>query len=212
MLTLKESWKDYFSLRKINVVIRVLTISDVLIIGSFGLINPIFAIFITQTIQNGSVEVAGVASGVYLLTKSIFQIPFALFFDKIKGERDDFWAMFFGSMLYSLIPIAYLFISTPGQLYLVQFVYGIFSALIVPSWFAIFTRHIDKNYEGVEWGVYQTLTSFAGGGTALLGGVLASELGFAPLFISISFLSLVGSLFLLFIYKNMKKGRIFFRI
>ncbi|MFC1625314.1 MFS transporter [Patescibacteria group bacterium] len=204
----KKSWKSYFNLRKINIVIRILTVSDVIIISSFGLISPIFAIFVTNTVKGGSVAVAGLAAGIYLITRSIFQIPLGILIDKIKGEKDDFWAMLIGSILFSIIPLFYLIISTPLHLYVVQFFYGIATAMVIPSWYAIFTRHIDKNYEGVEWGAYQTFVDLGAAGTAFLGGFLAQKFGFPPLFILVSFVSLIGSLFLLGVRKNMKTGRV----
>jgi hypothetical protein len=51
----------------------------------------------------------------------------------------------------------YLIVDTPLELYFVQFLSGIFTALTFPTYMAIFTRHIDKEKEGTEWGVYFTL-------------------------------------------------------
>lgn len=209
----KNSYKEkedrpYFIFGGINPVIRFLTISDFLIISSFGLILPIFAIFVTKHIEGGNTEVAGIASAIYLITKSIGQIPIARFIDKIKGEKDDFWVLFTGSILFSLIPLAYVFISTPFQLYTVQFFYGFMVAMAYPTWRAIFTRHIDRNKEGIEWGVYQTLIDFGAAVSALAGGFMAYRFGFTPLFLTVSIFSLIGSLFLLFISKEMRPGYI----
>lgn len=206
----KKGWRSYLNLRKINIVIRLLTLSDIVIISSFGLISPIFAIFVTDSIKNGSVEVVGLAAAIYLLSKSLFQIPFAAIIDKIKGEKDDFWAMFLGSILFSILPLLYLIISTPLQLYLVQFLYGITTALAVPPWYAIFTRHIDKNREGIEWGVYQTLVDLGAAGTAAIGGFLAYRFGFEALFVTVSIVSLIGTFFLLGVRKNLKTGKVLF--
>lgn len=205
-----KNFGSYFRARKLNKVIRILTLVDVIVIGSFGLISPIFAIFIINSIKGGTVETAGIAMGVFLITKSLFQIPFGALIDKIKGEKDDFWALFAGYTIFSLVPLLYLTISTPTGLYIVEFIYGMAGALVVPAWCAIFTRHIDKNYEGIEWGVYQTLTDLSGGGTALLGGFLAYRFGFQSLFVLICICSLVGSFFLLWIKNKMRTGKLLF--
>src|SRR3989338_9535418 len=135
--------KHYF-LGDINPVIRFLVISDTVILGASGLLGPIFALFIEEFIQGGNEAVAGLAASIYLFSRSILQIPIAHFLDKIRGERDDFWLMFIFSILTALIPLLYLTISTPLQLYLVQFVLGFFTAFTYPAYMAIFTRHIDK--------------------------------------------------------------------
>ncbi|MCK5027723.1 MAG: hypothetical protein KAS07_04860, partial [Candidatus Pacebacteria bacterium] len=83
----------YFALRQINPVIKFLTVADILIIGGFGLISPIFAIFVLGSIKGGNIEVAGTAVALYLLAKSVVQIPTASIVDRIKGEIDDFWLL-----------------------------------------------------------------------------------------------------------------------
>ena len=120
----KPSNRGYFTLKMINPVIRFLTISDVLILSGFGLITPIFAVFILNSIKGGNLEVVGIASAVYLLTRSLVQIPAAGMIDKIKGEKDDFLAMIIGSLAFSLVPLLYLLISTPMQLYFCSFFMG----------------------------------------------------------------------------------------
>lgn len=207
--------KGYFLTGKINPVVKFLTVSDIIILTSFGLITPIFAIFITDNIKGGTVEVAGLASAIYLFTKSLGQIPVARYIDNIKGERDDFWIMFAGSLGIVLVPVLYLFIKTPLSLFAVQFFYGASAAMVFPSWMAIFTRHIDREHEGVEWGVYRTMIDFGCAVAASLGGLLVYRFGFQPLFIVISIVSFIGALFLLFVYQEMlpaskskkKKGR-----
>lgn len=182
--------------RDVNLVIRFLSIADVLVISGFGLIMPIFAIFVVG-LPGGSIEVAGIASAVYLFTKSIIQIPIAYLVDKIKGEKDDFWLMLIGYIGISIIPLFYIFLNSPTQLYVVQFFYGFFAAMSFPSWMALFTRHIDRDKEGLEWGVYMTLTDLGSAVSASVGGLLVYRFGFTPLFIVISITSFVGSLFLI---------------
>jgi len=196
--------------RKINSVIRFLTLSDIFLLGAFGLIAPVFAVFVIGNINMGTVEVVGIAEGIYLLTRSVGQIPFAALIDRIKGEKDDYWALFIGSLAFSAIPLFYLIISEPWHLYVLQFFYGLASAATYPSWYAIFTRHIDKNHEGVEWGVYQTLVDFSMAATASIGGFIAYRYGFSQLFILVSIVSVIGSLFIMAVYKNMKPGYILF--
>lgn len=97
------------------------------------------------------------------------------------------------------------------QLYFVQFLYGLTSALTLPGWYAIFTRHIDKRHEGMEWGVYTTFVDLGGAAAAGIGGFLASNFGFNNLFIIASVVSFIGALFLLGAYGNLKNKSIFDR-
>lgn len=200
---------NFVTLHIFNPVIRILIISDLIMVSSFGLISPILAVFITDSIEGGNVAVAGIASAIYLLSKSLFLIPIAIIIDNKKGEKDDFWTLFIGSIVFSLVPLAYIFITSPIQLYIIQFIHGLSAALISPGWNAIWVRHIDKGHEGLSSGVYNT---FVGVGTALtasIGGLIAKEYGFSPLFITVSISSFIGSIFLILIYKDMRNGNIF---
>ena len=136
--------RHYF-LSDINPVIRFLIISDTVLIGAAGLLGPVFAFFIEDFITGGNAAVAGIAAAVYLFTKSILQIPIAHFIDKIRGEKDDFWLMFIFTLLIAIVPLLYLVIETPLQLYIVQFLLGFFTAFTFPTYMAIFTRHVDKS-------------------------------------------------------------------
>lgn len=206
---MKESFwekdKERSFLFKTNPIVRALTISDIFVLSGLGLINPIFAVFLTDSIPGGSLQVAGIASMIYLLTKSLGQLPAAYIIDRIKGERDDFWAMLAGSFITSVVPIFYLFARAPMHVYFIQFFYGLGQAFSFPSWMAIFTRHIDTKKEGVQWGIYYTCTDLAGAGAAALGGVIASNIGFPPLFVLVSFFTFIGSCWLLWIYKKVNK-------
>ena len=187
---------SHYFLKDINPVIRLLVISDTVIIGAAGLLGPIFALFVEDFIQGGNATVAGLAAGIYLFTKSILQVPIAHFIDRVRGEKDDFWLMFICTVLIALIPLLYLVIHTPFQLYVVQFILGLFTAFTFPTYMAIFTRHIDKKKEGTEWGIYFTLTDLTSATLAAVGGYMATAQGFPALIIAVVIVSLIGSLIL----------------
>ena len=189
------NYRDYF-LRDINPTIRFLILSDTVLVGAAGLLGPIFALFVQGFIIGGNEAVAGLAAAIFLFTKSIFQIPVAHIIDKIRGEKDDFWFMFIFSLVIAVIPLAYLYINTPLQLYIVQFFLGLFTAFTFPTFMAIFTRHIDKKKEGTEWGVYFTLTDLSSALLAGIGGYMAAAEGFTTLIIAVVILSIIGALLL----------------
>ncbi|HNW09690.1 MAG TPA: MFS transporter [bacterium] len=201
-----QNWRNRF-LINVNPVIRWLTISDFVIIGSSGLLSPIFAVFITDYIPNSNVQVAGIAITIFLLTKSLAQIPLATIIDRIRGERDDFWILFWGSIVMSIIPIFYIFIQSIAQLYFIQAINGLVTAATFPAYMAIFHRHLDKGKEGTELGIYYTLTDVSSAATGAIGGSLAYYIGFKWVFIAVSAISLIGTLALLMIRNKMNSGR-----
>lgn len=198
--------KKYF-LREINPIIRFLILSDVLILGALGLLAPVFAFFIEGFIDGGNAAVAGISAAIFLATKSIAQIPLAHTIDRIRGEKDDFWFLVISSMVTALIPLCYLLINTPGELYFVQFIYGLSTAITTPSFMTIFTKNIDNGKEGVEWGIYYTLADLVGAGMAGLGGFLATTYGYNVLIIVVSMCMFSGSLLLFPIRPYIKNKR-----
>lgn len=189
-----------------NPVIRFLIFSDVIWQGAYGLLGPIFALFIVDFIQGGSEIVAGVAAAIYLVTKSLLQIPTASLIDRICGEKDDFWILFIGSIVGASMPLAYLFVDTPAELYLVQFLFGAVIAFTYPSYMAIFTRHIDKQREGTDWAIYFTLTDLSMAVAASVGGVLAVTIGYHKLILVVVAVSILGALFVYPLRRRMYKS------
>ncbi len=189
---------------KINNLIKILTFSDVLIVSGWGLTNPLFAVYVTQQIKGGNLELIGLATAVYWVVRSVLQLPFAKLIDSIKGEIDDFMLMATGSFLMSLVPFLYAFATTNVHILLLQALYGFSSAMVAPGWLAIFTRHIDKNIEAEEWSIYNSMIGLGAALTGALGGFLAETFGLRPLFIIVGTISIVGTSFLLFVYQDLR--------
>lgn len=183
----------------INKVIRVLIASDFFLQAGWGLIGPIFAIFLTRQIQGGSLAMVGFVAATYWLVKSIVQPFIAHFFDTQKGEKDDFVFLVGGMYVANLIPLGYIFSTQIWQIFLLEFIRGLAMACVVPTWAAIFTRHIDKDREAFSWSIESTGIGLASGFAAFIGGILATALGFKAVFVLVSLFGLLSSSTLLLI-------------
>jgi len=78
----------------------------------------------------------------------------------------------------------------------------------LPCWYAIFTRHIDRGNEGLEWSASDTSIALGQALAAAAGGLLAEKYGFSPIFLLMSVLSLIGASLLVFIYRDLKSQKI----
>lgn len=184
--------KDIF-LIGMNPVVKFLIISDVLIVGAAGMLAPLFALFVDDFIVGGSPMVVSIAMSAFLISRSLLQIPIATLIDRIKGEEDDFTFLFIFSVLSAVTPLLYLYISTPIELYIVQVILGLFTAFTFPAYMAIFTRHVDKNKEGTEWGIYYTMTDLGSAALAIIGGYVAEAYGFRQLIAIVVIISVIGA-------------------
>jgi DHA1 family quinolone resistance protein-like MFS transporter len=189
---------------KLNKVLNVLISTNFVMDSSYGLLAPVLAVFLTDQISGGNLIVVGIAEAIYLLTKSGLQVPFGIMIDKTEGQKIDFWFLFSGSLIMSVTLFFYLFSSLPWHIYLISAVYGIGEALAYPAWTGLFTRNIVKYRESFAWSFSTTVSELGAAGAALMGGIIAEYFGFAPLFMVVGGLSLVGTFLLFFFYKDLK--------
>lgn len=195
-------------------VIILLIISDILILSAFGLVTPIFAIFLKEGISGGSILAAGIASTIFLLVKSVCQLPFSLYIDT---KRSKLRFLLFGTLLISAVPFVYAFSPNVSWIFFAQGIYGLGAALAYPTWFSLFTMHLDRKHRGFEWSLWSTGVGLGAALTAFLGAIIARSLGFQVLFFIVGFCSLAGMFVLFFLSKRYLKkvrglrGKIFFR-
>jgi len=188
-----------------NKIIIVLIASDFLFNLGWGLMAPIFAIFLFQNVAleniSEAAKIAGFASLIFWIVKSLLQIPIGHYLDKNHGEIDDFWFMVTGTFMMAFVPIGYLFSTQPWHIYLLQVFYAIAAAINIPSWSAIFTRHIDKGKEAFQWGSRSTFLGLAAGTAGGVGGIAVAFFGFKLVFIFVSLFTLLSA-FLLLVVRN----------
>lgn len=189
----------------INRIIKYLILSDLVFYAGWGLINPVFAIFIVEKIQGGTPLVVGIAASIYWIVASLLRIPLGMFLDTRKGEHDDYAFTVWGLLIASIIPIGYIYITLPWQLYLLQAIYAIGMSMSLSGWAAIFTRNIDKGHEATEWGLNATAYSLGAGVAGIVGGYTVTQFGFEPVFIAVGILGMIGALLLLVIKKDVAK-------
>ncbi len=190
----------------INKIVFFLIKADFFFFSALGLVAPIFAVFLTENLRDGNIEVAGFAVAIYWITKSIFEIPIAKFLDKHRGEKDDLLFLVVGYFVVGLIHFGYTQATLSWHIYILEVLYAIAMAIATPGWSAIFTRHIDKGKEGFEWSVEHVAYSIGVGVTGALSGILVSKYGFNAVFIIAGIVAIIGSLIPLFVYKDVNIG------
>ncbi len=184
-----------------KIIIRLIT-ADFFLHSGWGLIAPIFAIFITEQIEGGSLEMVAFAVAAYWIVKSALQPFLANVLDLIKGEKDDFDFLVYGSYVNALVPLGYFFATSISHIFLLEIIRGITMACIVPAWYGIFTRHINKGWEAFSWSIQSTGLGFAAGIAAAFGGLVATFLGFQAVFILVCFLKMISATLLFFTRKS----------
>ncbi|PIZ52436.1 hypothetical protein COY27_00380 [Candidatus Woesearchaeota archaeon CG_4_10_14_0_2_um_filter_33_13] len=172
-----------------NKTIKLLMFSDIFFVTGFGLVDPILAIFIKENLAGGTIFAAGLASMMFLLTKSIIQLPFSRYVD----EHDDKvkW-LIMGAFLITSVPFIYVFAENIYWIYLAQIVYGLGSGLAYPTWLGLWSTNLDHKHESFEWSLYSTLTGLGTAATAAVGAAIAQFIGFKYTFIMAGIMGVAG--------------------
>jgi len=167
-----------------------------------GLIQPVFAIFMMENVAGSTLTAIGIAVTIQLASKSFFQMIVAKWTDEEPGNRRELYTLFVGSILMSLIPFGYIWAKTLSAVYILQFLYGLGGALNFPGWVVIFSRYSRNEKAGYEWSLYNTIVSLGTAATAAIGAYMADIFSFSYLFIGIGILSLIGTSFIIHVFKH----------
>lgn len=193
--------------RGVNRVVLQMVYSDFLLLSASGFLTPIVAVFLTTQIRGATLSTVGFATTTFWLVKSAVQIPVSLAADAKKGEGDDFRYMLLGSVIASSVPLLYYFFAREvWHIFALETLNGIGYALMVPTWLAIFTRHIDKHKENIEWTLHSNAIGLGFAATAAMGGVLAERFGFRVIFLLVSGVMFLGTVCLLSIKEDILDG------
>ncbi|MBN2015821.1 MFS transporter [Candidatus Dojkabacteria bacterium] len=188
-----------------NAIIKILIVSDFIVWSADNMLSIIFPLFVIQTIENGSLEVAGLASMIYLVVSAVFSLLMGIIMDRIRGNVDEFYFLTVGTFVRGLTLFCFVFVSNVWQLYLLQFFLGITRASMYPSWMILFTKYNDNSKAGLGWGAYDTITTVGMGLSAYLGSLIPEDKNFNYVFNVASGLTILGAFSLIFIRSNIGK-------
>lgn len=185
-----------------NRTIKLLMISDIFVLTGFGLIEPILAIFIKENLVGGTIFAAGLASTLFLITKSTIQLPFSKYVDS--HDHKVRW-LIVGIFLISIVPFIYIFAQNINYIYVAQIIQGIGAGLAYPTWLGLWSTHLDKKHESFEWSLYSTCTGIGTAITGVAGAAIAQFVGFNYTFALVGIMSLTGG-FILFGLERKKES------
>ena len=180
-----------------NRTLKLLMASDTFVYTGFGLVTPILAVYIKNSI-GGSLAAIGLMTTLFLISKTVFQLLFA----KVFGPKQRFFMVVVGTVLIVSVPFIYLLSSQMWQFYVAQILYGIGGGLAYPAWFSLFSSNLTKGRQGFEWSIYSGLVGCGAAISASIGSLLANKWGFNLVFFLAGVISVIGMLILLGLERN----------
>ncbi len=154
-----------------------------------GLFGPLFAIFAGRV--GGDIFNITWAWATYLLVTGFLSMFMGRLADKFGKER----LMILGYALNAIFTWSYLFVQTPGHLFIVQAGLGVALALADPTWDALYSKYEDKKHDGAAWGMSHGLEQMITGLSILVGGLIVAKYSFPALFIIMGVIQTVGAIY-----------------
>jgi len=175
----------------LNKALRILLSTNAVILFAVAMFGPIYAIYVERI--GGDLMDAGFAVALYALAGGITTIVSGRYSDKIKENELIVVA---GYLIMAGGFLAYVFIDSVLQLFIVQMVIGLGEAIYAPAFDALYSKHLDGKRSGSQWGAWESTNYFTAAIGAAVGGFVAAQFGFNRLFILMAALSLASAIYI----------------
>ncbi|MDD5146531.1 MAG: MFS transporter [Candidatus Pacebacteria bacterium] len=164
--------------QRLNRSLRVLIVSNTMMVFVLGMFAPFYAIFVQRL--GGSLAFAGFLWAVFCIVTGVLTLLFCRWGLRVK-EQELLVAL--GYLLRSLVFLSYAFMESIPQLIFTQVLWGIAAAIGTPAFDAIYASHTERDHSIVQWGQWEGVASIATGVAALMAGFLIESLGFQIVFL-----------------------------
>ena len=177
-----------------NRAIRTLLAANAIILMAGAMLAPIYALFVDSI--GGDLMDASLTGGIFSLAAGMTSFISGRYADHIK--RKDY-VIVLGACIMSFGFLLMTIVDSIFSLFIVQAIIGLGEAIYYPPYDALYSQHIDGHKAATTWGAWESMDYFITAIGAVIGGMLASQLGFNSLFISMSAVSLISGVYLYFL-------------
>jgi len=174
-----------------NRALRILLITDSLVLIAGAMLGPIYALFVESV--GGSLLDASLAGGLFALAAGITTLIAGKYADSIK--RDELIV----ACGYAIMGIGFLLYTAVNSilfLFFVQILIGFAEAFYSPAFDALYSKHITKKKAGREWGAWESMSYFSVAVGAAIGGVIVTFFGFNAIFVLMAILCFASAVYI----------------
>ncbi|MBI2596186.1 MFS transporter [Candidatus Daviesbacteria bacterium] len=175
----------------VNPFVKSFIISESFFWTSWSLFTPIFAIFATNKISGGNIEVAASTFSVYFVARIISELLTSKLSSKL-GIREKISLVILGISLVSISYVGFAFTTTVFPLYIFWIICGWGFGIATPPKLSLFSTHLDRHKETVEWGATDSINLALMALSTMAGGFIANQYGFKPLFLLASVINILA--------------------
>lgn len=177
--------------RLFNKAIRILLVTNGLILIAGAMLGPIYALFVEKI--GGDLLDASYAFGVFALAAGITTFVSGRYSDRMK-ENELIVVLGYGIMGMGFF--GYTLVNSIWSLLVIQIIIGLGEAIYVPAFDALYSKHLDSHKSGREWGVWEAINYFAIAFGAVAGGLLVTFFGFNTIFVTMGLLCFASAIYI----------------
>ncbi len=177
-----------------NHAIKILLVTNALILVSGAMLGPIYALFIQRI--GGDLLDASLAFGFFSFVAGLTTLWAGRFADKI---RDSELIVVFGYAVIGLGFFGYVFVDSLLGLLIVQAIIGFGEAVYSPAFDSLYSKHLMKLKGGSVWGAWESINYFTLALGAVSGGLLVTLFGFNTMFVVMSLMSFASAIYIYFL-------------
>jgi predicted MFS family arabinose efflux permease len=173
-----------------NRAIRVLLGTNWFVMVAGAMLGPIYALFVKNV--GGSLLDASYASAVFFLTGGIVTLISGRYSDKIKQSE---LILVLGCCIMGIGYFGYILVNSMLSLLIVQVITGFGEAIYYPVFDKIYSKHVNHNQSGTQWGTWEALYYFTAAFGAVTGGFLVATCGFSAMFMVMGLLCFASAVY-----------------
>jgi len=170
--------------------LRILILSNSLVLTSLAMLSPIWAIYVQKI--GGDILEVGAGAGVFALTTGLVVLIAGKVGDHTKRHRGivsiGYLAIATGFLLYTVV-------NSVPMLLVAQVIIGFGVAVYSPSFDAIYSKHLDPKNAAWAWGAEESQEYFSQAIGAFVGSLIVFKFGFIPLFLIMAGLSIFSAFY-----------------
>lgn len=180
-----------------NKALRILLITNAMILISAAMIAPIYALFVEKI--GGDLLDASFAGGAMALAAGCTVLVSGRISDRVKRPEIivslGYIAMGVGFLLYTVVDSIWFLLC-------IQVLIGFGEALYSPPFDALYSRHLTVKKAGREWGAWESMNYFSIAIGAVLGGFIVTQFGFIMLFMIMAGMCFLSGFYIYFLPRH----------
>ncbi len=174
-----------------NRALKILLSTNAIILLAGAMLGPIYALYVEKI--GGDLLDASIAGALFAFAAGIATFVSGKYSDKIKENE---LIVVFG---YTVIGTGFLLMTIVDSvifLFIVQIIIGLGEAIYSPAFDAIYSKHLDGNKFGKQWGAWESMNYLTAGVGAVIGGAVVTLFGFNAMFIIMGVISFGSALYI----------------